>query len=77
MEGGSQPKGLPTQPDRNEIVEQIIEVEEPVKGVVTVKKPRAKPKPKEVSITKEDIMEAVKEATKKTVPDKIDKNKEM
>eukprot|EP00972_Heterocapsa_arctica_P010806 1584634-Heterocapsa_arctica.AAC.1 len=61
------------QPDRNEIVEQIIETEEPVK----VKKPKAKPKIKESPITKEDIMEAVKEATKKTIPDKIDKNKEM
>eukprot|EP00972_Heterocapsa_arctica_P045304 6687949-Heterocapsa_arctica.AAC.1 len=59
--------------DRDEIVEQIVETEEPVK----IKKPRAKAKAKEPSITKEDIMEAVKEATKKPVPDKIDKNKEM
>eukprot|EP00972_Heterocapsa_arctica_P061774 9108561-Heterocapsa_arctica.AAC.1 len=75
MEGGPQP-------DINEIVEQIIEAEvvdakaspsEPV----NMKKPRAKAKPKEPSNTKEDIMEAVKEATQKTVPDKIDKNKEM
>jgi hypothetical protein len=46
---------------------------EPVK----MKKPRAKAKPKEPTITKEDIMEAVKEATKKPIPDKVDKNKEM
>eukprot|EP00972_Heterocapsa_arctica_P021744 3198069-Heterocapsa_arctica.AAC.1 len=71
MEDGSQP-------DRNEIVEQIIKADEPVMDVV-VKKPRAKAKPKikESPITKEDIMEAVKEANKKTIPDKIDKNKEM
>eukprot|EP00972_Heterocapsa_arctica_P018743 2772187-Heterocapsa_arctica.AAC.1 len=85
---GSQPEGLPntmegeSQPDRD-VIEQIIDAEavdakaspsEPVK----IKKPRAKAKPKEPSITKEDIMEAVKEATKPPPkPDKIDKNKEM
>ena len=48
---------------------------EPVK----MKKPRAKAKakPKEPTITKEDIVLAVLEATKKPVPDTIDKNKEM
>eukprot|EP00972_Heterocapsa_arctica_P003471 516922-Heterocapsa_arctica.AAC.1 len=56
-----------------EDIEQIVNNEVPVEAV-KMKKPRAKPK---AAITKEDIMEAVKEATKKPVPDKIDKNKEM
>ena len=56
-------------------IEQIVS-EEPVEAV-KMKKPRAKAKPKEPTITKEDIVEAVKEATKKPIPDKIDKNKEM
>eukprot|EP00972_Heterocapsa_arctica_P004855 719611-Heterocapsa_arctica.AAC.1 len=72
------------QPDRD-VIEQIIEqssadvvdVEASPSEPVKMKKPRAKAKPKEPSITKEDIMEAVKEATKQTIPDKIDKNKEM
>ena len=42
-----------------------------------MKKQRAKAKPKEPTITKGGIMEAVKEATKKPIPDKVDKNKEM
>ena len=60
-----------------EIIEQIVN-EEPIE-VVKMKKPRAKAKPKAkpTTITKEDIMEAVKEATKKPISDKIDKNKEM
>ena len=57
-------------------IEQIVS-EEPVEAV-KMKKPRAKAKPKEPTITKEDILEAVKEATKPPPkPDKIDKNKEM
>ena len=59
-------------------IEQILSGalnEEPVEAV-KMKKPR-KVKPKEPTITKEDIVEAVKEATKKPIPDKIDKNKEM
>jgi hypothetical protein len=58
-----------------EVIEQIVN-ETPIEPV-KMKKPRAKAKPKEPTITKEDIMEAVKEATKKPVPDKPDKNKEM
>eukprot|EP00972_Heterocapsa_arctica_P100659 14841644-Heterocapsa_arctica.AAC.1 len=67
--------GSPTteEVETREIIEQIVNNEAPVE-VVKMKKPRAKPK---TAITKEDIMEAVKEATKKPVPDKIDKNKEM
>jgi hypothetical protein len=61
--------------ETREDIEQIVN-EEPIE-VVKMKKPRAKAKPKEPTITKEDIMEAVKEATKKPVSDKIDKNKEM
>ena len=61
-------------------IEQILSGalnEEPVEAV-KMKKPRAKAKPKEPTITKEYIMEAVKEATKPPPkPDKIDKNKEM
>eukprot|EP00972_Heterocapsa_arctica_P075629 11156698-Heterocapsa_arctica.AAC.1 len=62
---GAQPFGLPA---TNEEIPS-----EPVK----MKKPRAKAKAAAVAIAKEDIMEAVKEATKKPVPDKPDKNKEM
>ncbi len=69
--------------ETREVIEQLcaiqsLPVEEPSE-VVKMKKPRAKAKPKAapVSITKEDIMEAVLEATKKPVPDKVDKNKEM
>ena len=60
-----------------EVIEQLVN-EEPIEAV-KMKKPRAKAKPKakEPTITKEDIMEAVKEATKKPIPDKVDKNKEM
>ena len=58
-----------------EVIEQIVN-ETPIEPV-KMKKPRAKAKPKEPTITKEDIMEAVKEATKKPIPDKIDKNKEI
>eukprot|EP00972_Heterocapsa_arctica_P071207 10518665-Heterocapsa_arctica.AAC.1 len=71
-----------------EIVEEVIinEIREAIEQIVTnevpfepvkMKKPRAKAKAAAVASTKEDIMEAVKEATKKPVPDKIDKNKEM
>ena len=61
--------------ETREDIEQIVN-ETPIEAV-KMKKPRAKAKPKEPTITKEDIMEAVKEATKKPVPDKVDKNKEM
>ena len=53
--------------ETREDIEQILSGalnEEPVEAV-KMKKPRAKAKPKEPTITKEDIMEAVKEATKK------------
>eukprot|EP00972_Heterocapsa_arctica_P015417 2271951-Heterocapsa_arctica.AAC.1 len=59
--------------ETREVIEQIEHNEEPFK----MKKPRAKAKAAAVAIPKEDIMEAVKEATKKPVPDKIVKNKEM
>eukprot|EP00972_Heterocapsa_arctica_P017687 2614375-Heterocapsa_arctica.AAC.1 len=59
--------------ETREDIEHIVNEEAPFEPV-KMKKPRAKPK---AAITKEDIMEAVKEATKKPVPDKIDKNKEM
>ena len=59
-----------------EVIEQLVNNDSPIEPV-KMKKPRAKAKPKEPTITKEDIMEAVKEATKKPIPDKVDKNKEM
>jgi DNA-directed RNA polymerase subunit RPC12/RpoP len=61
--------------ETREDIEQIVN--EPPIEPVKMKKPRANAKPKEPTITKEDIMEAVKEATKKPIPDKVDKNKEM
>eukprot|EP00972_Heterocapsa_arctica_P006359 933268-Heterocapsa_arctica.AAC.1 len=59
-----------------EVIEQIVNNEAPFEPV-KMKKPRAKAKAAAVAITKECIMETVKEATKKPVPDQIDKNKEM
>eukprot|EP00972_Heterocapsa_arctica_P088300 13022470-Heterocapsa_arctica.AAC.1 len=59
-----------------EVIEQIVNNEvsiEPVK----MKKPRAKAKAAAVAITIEDMMEAVKAATKKPVPDKPGNNTEM
>ena len=81
-ESGSRPEGSPTMEEvceTREDIEQIVNEASPSEPVIVVKKPRAKAKakPKEPTITKEDIMEAVKEATKKPIPDKIDKNKEM
>ena len=67
--------------ETREIIEQLVGAQpigspaEPPIEPVKMKKPRAKPKPKEPTITKEDIMEAVKEATKKPIPDKVDKKK--
>eukprot|EP00972_Heterocapsa_arctica_P050024 7356028-Heterocapsa_arctica.AAC.1 len=58
-----------------EVIEQNINNEVPFEPV-EMKKPRAKAKAGTVAITK-DIMEAVKEATKKPAPDKPDKHKEM
>jgi hypothetical protein len=66
------------QPDREEIIEQceveVAQNEEPIEPV-KIKKPRAKAKP---TITKEEIVLAVLEATKPPPkPDKPDKNKEL
>ncbi len=69
-----------TREDIEQIVNNIVDAEaSPSEPIKAAKKPRAKAKPKakEPTITKEDIVLAVLEATKKPVPDKIDKNKEM
>ncbi len=66
--------------ETREDIEQIVnETPETPFEPVKMKKPRAKAKakPKEPTITKEDIVLAVLEATKKPIPDKPDKNKEM
>eukprot|EP00972_Heterocapsa_arctica_P112597 16432707-Heterocapsa_arctica.AAC.1 len=60
--------------ESREEIEQILNNEVPTEPI-KMKKPRAKAKAAAVAISKEDIMEAVKEATKKPVPDKPDKNK--
>jgi hypothetical protein len=72
-EGGAQPCGSPAREEIEKVIEECAK-EEPVVPV-KVKKPRAKAKP---TITKEEIVLAVLEATKPpTKPDKPDKNKEL